>query len=165
MLAISLATGILFGLFPALEATSVDLRSALAEGSRGSTGSRRQWKRQALVFAEVALGQIKSLRQTAVPRNYEIWYVYATGYNSPLNKIINETLARNGHLTEADLEQIYASYFAGSRASDRIDTVNSRVLDEIKQVLDMIDAAAGSATSHSESPADANAKLAGAKDG
>ncbi len=58
MLAISLATGILFGLFPALEATSVDLRSALAEGSRGSTGSRRQWKRQALVFAEVALGVV-----------------------------------------------------------------------------------------------------------
>ena len=36
-----------------------------------------------LAFAEVALGQIKSLRQTAVPRNYEIWYVYATGYNAP----------------------------------------------------------------------------------
>ena len=53
-----------------------------------------------MAFAEVALGQIKSLRQTAVPRNYEIWYVYATGYNSPLNKIINETLARNGRLTE-----------------------------------------------------------------
>ena len=47
-----------------------------------------------MAFAEVALGQIRSLRQTAVPRNYEIWYVYATGYNSPLNKIINETLAR-----------------------------------------------------------------------
>ena len=45
-----------------------------------------------MAFAEVALGQIKSLRQTAVPRNYEVWYVYATGYNAPLNKIINETL-------------------------------------------------------------------------
>ena len=36
-----------------------------------------------MAFAEVALGQIRSLRQTAVPRNYEIWYVYATGYNAP----------------------------------------------------------------------------------
>jgi diguanylate cyclase len=43
-----------------------------------------------MAFAEVALGQIKSLRQTAIPRNYEIWYVYATGYNAPLNKIINK---------------------------------------------------------------------------
>ena len=53
-----------------------------------------------MAFAEVALGQIRSLRQTAVPRNYEIWYVYATGYNPALNKIINETLTRNGKLTE-----------------------------------------------------------------
>jgi predicted permease len=58
MLAISLATSILFGLFPALEATSIDLRSALAEGGRSGAGSRRQWKRQALVFAEVALGVV-----------------------------------------------------------------------------------------------------------
>ena len=65
-----------------------------------------------MAFAEVALGQIRSLRQTAVPRNYEIWYVYATGYNSSLNKIINETLARNGKLTEADLEQIYETYLS-----------------------------------------------------
>jgi hypothetical protein len=46
-----------------------------------------------MAFAEVALGQIRSLRQTAIPRNYEIWYVYATGYNASLNKIINETLS------------------------------------------------------------------------
>jgi predicted permease len=58
MLAISLATSILFGLFPAVEATSMDLRSALAEGGRSGAGSRRQWKRQALVFAEIALGVV-----------------------------------------------------------------------------------------------------------
>ena len=72
-----------------------------------------------LAFAEVALGQIKSLRQTAVPRNYEIWYVYATGYNAPLNKIINETLARNGRLSESDLEQIYETYLSHIKTSDR----------------------------------------------
>jgi len=38
-----------------------------------------------MAFAEGAPDQIKSLRHTAVPRNYEIWYVYATGYNAALN--------------------------------------------------------------------------------
>jgi diguanylate cyclase len=33
-----------------------------------------------MAFAEIALGQIKALQQPAVPRNYEIWYAYATGY-------------------------------------------------------------------------------------
>ena len=88
-----------------------------------------------MAFAEVALGQIKSLRQTAVPRNYEIWYVYATGYNSPLNKIINETLARNGKLTEADLEQIYETYLSQIKTTDRIDKVGARVIGEIDDVM------------------------------
>ncbi len=34
-----------------------------------------------LAFAEIALGQIKALSQSASPRNFEIWYNYATGYN------------------------------------------------------------------------------------
>jgi diguanylate cyclase len=58
-------------------------------------------------FAEVALGQIKSMLQLAIPRNFEIWYVYATGQNASLNKVISETLALGGKLTEVDLEQIY----------------------------------------------------------
>ncbi|SHH18626.1 GGDEF domain-containing protein [Bradyrhizobium erythrophlei] len=91
-----------------------------------------------LAFAEVALGQIKSLRQTAIPRNYEIWYVYATGYNSPLNKIINETLARNGKLTESDLEQIYETYLSQIKTSDRIDKVGARVIGEIDEVMTLI---------------------------
>jgi diguanylate cyclase len=40
-----------------------------------------------MAFAEVALGQIRSLRQAAIPRNYEVWYVYAAGYNRSLSRI------------------------------------------------------------------------------
>src|SRR5260370_42481705 len=94
-----------------------------------------------MAFAEVALGQIKSLRQTAVPRNYEIWYVYATGYNSPLNKIINETLAPNGKVTEADLEQIYETYLSHIKTTDRIDKVGARVIGETDHSMTPIAAA------------------------
>ena len=58
MLALSLATSQLFGLVPAFEASRVDLRSALAEAGRSTAGSRRQSKRQSLVFAEVSLGVV-----------------------------------------------------------------------------------------------------------
>src|SRR6185295_17091964 len=91
-----------------------------------------------MAFAEVALGQIRSLRQTAIPRNYEIWYVYATGYNAPLNKIINETLARHGKLSEADLEQIYETYLSHLKTTDRIDKVGARVIGEIDGVRGLI---------------------------
>jgi diguanylate cyclase len=76
-----------------------------------------------MAFAEVALGQIRALRQSATPRNYEIWYTYATGYNPSLNQMINELLTRNGNLTEHDIDQIYETYFSPSRLSERIDKV------------------------------------------
>jgi diguanylate cyclase len=118
-----------------------------------------------LAFAETALGQIRALSQLASPRNFEIWYHYATGYHAALNHAINLALKEKGALSESDLDLIYTSHIAPGRIGDRIDTVNAGVLDEIKQVLETIDAAAGSATSYSESLADASEKLNGAKDG
>ena len=109
-----------------------------------------------MAFAEVALGQIKSLRQTAVPRNYEIWYVYATGYNAP----INETLARNGKLTEADLEQIYETYLSHIKTTDRIDKVGARVIGEIDDVMKLITQALGMSANYDSSLMNATQKLA-----
>ncbi len=117
-----------------------------------------------MAFAEVALGQIRSLRQTAIPRNYEIWYVYATGYNSSLNKIINETLARNGKLTEADLEQIYETYLSQIRATDRIDKVGARVINEIDDVMTLITDALGMTTTFGNNLKGATEKLSAAYD-
>jgi diguanylate cyclase len=120
---------------------------------------------RSFAFAEVALEQIRALAQPASPRNYEIWYNYATGYNPALNRTINERLEKKHALTETDLDQIYETCIATGHVGDKIDSVGARVLDEIKQVLATIGAASGSATSYSETLADASAKLAGAKDG
>jgi diguanylate cyclase len=116
-----------------------------------------------MAFAEVALGQIRSLRQTAVPRNYEIWYIYATGHNAPLNKIINETLARNGNLTEADLEQIYETYLSHIKATDRIDKVGARVIGEIDDVMSLLTDALGMSANYDASLNGASEKLSAAK--
>ena len=104
-----------------------------------------------MAFCDIALGQIKALRQPATPRNYEVWYSYATGYHPSLNQKINETLGQNGSLSEADLDSIYETYLAPTRLTDRINTVGSKVMGEIEQVMAMIDAAAGSASSYTES--------------
>ena len=56
-LLVSVLTGLIFGLIPALQASKPDLNETLkAEGARGSSGSiRKQYIRSMLVISEVAL--------------------------------------------------------------------------------------------------------------
>ena len=58
-LVVSLITGIVFGLIPALRAASVDLNQSLKQGSgNGATSSGRQRFRGVLVVAEIALAMV-----------------------------------------------------------------------------------------------------------
>jgi putative ABC transport system permease protein len=57
--ALSIGTGIVFGLVPALQAARVDFVEGLREGGRGTVGSRRAHRtRNTLVIVEVALAAI-----------------------------------------------------------------------------------------------------------
>ena len=88
-----------------------------------------------LAFAEIALQQIRALCLPASPRNFEIWYQYATGYSPDLNRSINDTLAQKGTLDESDIERIYDTHLSPGRVTDRLDSVGSRMAAEITQVL------------------------------
>jgi diguanylate cyclase len=107
----------------------------------------------------MALDQIRALGQAATPRNFELWYHYATGFNPSLNEQVNSTIARSGRLNESDIDEIYAAFFSPTRLTDRIDQVNSQVLVEMDEVVAMINAAVGSTSSYSESLADASQQL------
>ena len=55
-LAIAIATGLLFGIAPALQISGGDVHEGLKENSRGSSDGRRgAWVRGALVVSEIAL--------------------------------------------------------------------------------------------------------------
>lgn len=69
--AVSLTTGLLFGLFPALRASRVDLSSTIKEsGSRSGTGLRHNKARGALVIAEVALALVLLVGAALLIRTY-----------------------------------------------------------------------------------------------
>ncbi|MDQ3315253.1 MAG: ABC transporter permease [Verrucomicrobiota bacterium] len=58
-LLVSLATGVIFGLVPAWQASHVDLNTALKSGSRTSSGGERKGRlRNGLIVAEVALALV-----------------------------------------------------------------------------------------------------------
>lgn len=117
-----------------------------------------------IAYAETALGQIRALKQAATPRNFEIWYTYASGHNQTLNQIINDTLVRSGHLSEDDLARIYDEHLSPIRFTDRVNEVGSRITNEIEQVVSMIDAAIGSSNDFSQSLAGAKQQMVSSKD-
>ena len=58
-LVISVLTGVLFGVLPALRASKQDPATALGDNGRGTTGGRRQYRLQStLVIAETAIGLV-----------------------------------------------------------------------------------------------------------
>ena len=83
-LAISLATGIIFGLVPALEATRLNLSDALKEGGKGTGGqsSRSSRLRNVLVIAEVALALILLVGAGLMVKSFARLQKIDTGFNT-----------------------------------------------------------------------------------
>ena len=68
--AISIVTGILFGVVPALQATGTTLQESLRQGGRGATGERRAWLRNGLVVAQVGLALILLIGSSLFIRSF-----------------------------------------------------------------------------------------------
>ena len=113
-----------------------------------------------LAFAETALNQIKALKLSAHPRNFEVWYAYATGHNPGLKQAINDFVAREAPLTDEELERLYDKHLSPVRFTERIDAVGGKIMGEIEQVMSMIDVAIGSASNYGESLAGATQRIA-----
>jgi putative ABC transport system permease protein len=80
-LGISVAVGLLFGLFPALRASRPDLHRPLKESSRGSAGGGRQRIRRALVVAEVGLALVLLVGAGLMANSYVRLLGAETGFN------------------------------------------------------------------------------------
>ncbi len=70
-LVISVTTGVLFGLVPAIQATKTDVNEALKEGGRGASGGlRRNKARNLLVVTEIALSLILLVGAALLMRSF-----------------------------------------------------------------------------------------------
>ncbi|HEX8775382.1 MAG TPA: ABC transporter permease [Pyrinomonadaceae bacterium] len=103
-LVISLLTGLIFGLMPALQASRLDLISSLKEGGRSSLeGFSRHRMRSALIVVEVALALMLLIGAGLMIRSFQRIQQVAPGFN-PNNLLITElSLSRTKY---AEKEQI-----------------------------------------------------------
>jgi len=82
-LLISLGTGIVFGLFPALEGSRADLNAVLKDGSGRSGGGPRQNKARALlVISEVSLAVVLLVGSGLLIRSFAALYAVDPGFDA-----------------------------------------------------------------------------------
>src|SRR6185312_5055980 len=79
---VSLASGIFFGFFPALQMASVDLNSILKAGGRGTAGgSRARRMRSLLVVSEIALASVLLIGAGLLIRSFNRLLAAPEGFN------------------------------------------------------------------------------------
>ena len=84
-IAISMLTGIVFGLAPAFQAVRTNLQSSLKEGGRGNAGGSRAWLRNSLVVLEVALSLVLLVGASLFVRSFLNLQTASVGFDtSPL---------------------------------------------------------------------------------
>ena len=96
-LAISLVTGILFGLVPALRLSTPALHGALREGGRGFAGSVSQRLRNALVVCEIALAVILVVGAGLMTRSFLRVLEVNPGFRPERLLVVNFTMSTTRH--------------------------------------------------------------------
>jgi len=117
-LLLSLITGVLFGLVPALHASRVDINSTLKEAtSRSGSGLRQNKARSALVIAEMALAIVLLVGAGLLIRTFSALHSVAPGFD-PHNVLTMETA-----LTGTNYDRTAAIAGMSRQAIERIEAI------------------------------------------
>jgi diguanylate cyclase len=113
-----------------------------------------------VAIAETALEHIKRLNLSAEPPSYELWYAYAAGDNPTVRQAVDGILARQGTLSQTDVDALRRRYLPANETVQRLSSVGEQLGDEVEQVVGMIEAAIGVAAGVNDDLSEPQRKLA-----
>ena len=108
-LGLSVLTGVIFGIAPALHASKADLNETLKEGTRGSTeGKSRQRVRNTLVTAAIALSLVLLAGAGLLIRSFLLLTAIDAGFDYE-NTTFAQVSARQDKYSDGDKQSMFAS--------------------------------------------------------
>jgi putative ABC transport system permease protein len=107
-LLVSVATGVLFGLAPALQVSRPDLTDALKESGRTTAGLRRNRLRSALVMSEVALSLVLLVGAGLMIRSFAKLNQVDPGFNPARVLTLGVTLLPSKYPADEQVAQFYS---------------------------------------------------------
>ena len=113
--ALTIVTGVAFGLIPAIRAASPELQQSLREGSRGAT-TTTGGLRNALVVAEVALAVVLVVGAGLMTRSFVKLLQVDLGFSRDHRVAVNYSISTARHSTPAEMRDTYRDMLNRVRA-------------------------------------------------
>ena len=121
-LGLSLLTGIVFGLVPAMRATKVDLTPALKDSGRGSSASARSWLSKSLVVVQVSVSVLLLIGALLLVKSLRNLKNVEPGFNANNLLLFNVDPSLIGY-KEDRLVDLYQQMFARLEAAPGVQAV------------------------------------------
>jgi diguanylate cyclase len=112
-----------------------------------------------MAIARAALDRIAALDLPADPPSFALWYAYAAAQNPRINQQINGLLAGNSRLSVADIDRMGAEYLPPAVSLPRLEKVGGDLAAVVDHIVDLVEAAAGSAAAYRADLTDAGHAL------
>jgi predicted permease len=123
---ISIFTGMLFGIAPALQASRMDPKRGLHEGGRTHTGSKRQrGLRNALVVSEVSLACVLLIGAGLMLRSFLNQLHLNPGFRHEGTLTATLSLPRASYKAEADVARFYSRLMDGLRTVPGVESAGA----------------------------------------
>lgn len=123
-LGVSLASGIVFGLVPALSVVHPRLAGSLGQGGRGATGDRsRRWLRAALVTGELSLAVMLLVGTGLLVRSFAALQQENPGFQTNYRLVFSTPLSSATYKSDKSVEHFVDGTLARLRALPGVDRV------------------------------------------
>ncbi len=100
-------------------------------------------QQRSLELGEIALKHLKTRVLAATPRNYEVWYAYASGQDERIAAALNSTIESDQPVTQAVIDRLFDDFIAPHKRGEKIEGLGGYLSRQVETVALTIDEAAG----------------------